>query len=366
MKLMFRILTANTLLLYLGMKESTAIPVDKPLVQKIRHIGLPTRGKYTVREDVEKAPTYDHPCNLTRTAVKISFPEEMRSEIFVNLLGYKEPNLLHLQRCKGRCTKSDSPLTCRATKVREKKVKMTIRSYLTGKKPVDKVKELVLDEHVECGCECSHELAAECAGRLDDVTCECECPSWQFGERKAYCDLRRDAFWDSTNCQCESKTVAARGAVDHGDHLCGKMAEKHLDIINTSSDDRVIDMVAWIVLGSSLTLVIALSVTTYHYRNRVHQARRKLNTAQEQRLSFKGGNSDSSHSIKYNQKQSTAEEYKILRKIPHSATPAYAPDLDFLDGGILLDRDEEQEMGPHSEHEQYNQHGVRIENNCFE
>ena len=52
-----------------------------------------------MREEVEKAPTYDdQPCQLTQTAVKISFPEEMRSEIFVNLLGYKEPNLLHLKR----------------------------------------------------------------------------------------------------------------------------------------------------------------------------------------------------------------------------------------------------------------------------
>ena len=58
-----------------------------------------TAGKYLVREEVEKAPTYDdQPCQLTQTAVKISFPEEMRSEIFVNLLGYKEPNLLHLKR----------------------------------------------------------------------------------------------------------------------------------------------------------------------------------------------------------------------------------------------------------------------------
>ena len=52
-----------------------------------------------MKEEVEKAPTYDdQPCELTETAVKISFPEEMRSEIFVNLLGYKEPNLLHLKR----------------------------------------------------------------------------------------------------------------------------------------------------------------------------------------------------------------------------------------------------------------------------
>ena len=55
-----------------------------------------------VREEVEKAPTYDdQPCQLTQTAVKISFPEEMRSEIFVNLLGYKEPNLLHLKRSES-------------------------------------------------------------------------------------------------------------------------------------------------------------------------------------------------------------------------------------------------------------------------
>ena len=126
MELMLHVLTANSILIYLGMEESSAIPLNKPIAQKIRHIGLPTRGKYTVREDVEKAPTYDHACNLTRTAVKISFPEEMRSEIFVNLLGYKEPNLIYLQRCKGRCTDSDSPLTCRATRVKERKVKMTI------------------------------------------------------------------------------------------------------------------------------------------------------------------------------------------------------------------------------------------------
>ena len=55
-----------------------------------------------MREEVEKAPTYDdQPCQLTQTAVKISFPEEMRSEIFVNLLGYKEPNLLHLKRSES-------------------------------------------------------------------------------------------------------------------------------------------------------------------------------------------------------------------------------------------------------------------------
>ena len=37
--------------------------------------------------------------NLCRTAIRISFPE-MKDEVFINLLGYKEPNLVHLLRCK--------------------------------------------------------------------------------------------------------------------------------------------------------------------------------------------------------------------------------------------------------------------------
>ena len=74
-------------------------------------------GTYKTKEQIQKAPTDDHPCNLTRTSVnilspismhviallinlhqvKISFPA-LKSETFVNLLGYKEPNLIYLWR----------------------------------------------------------------------------------------------------------------------------------------------------------------------------------------------------------------------------------------------------------------------------
>ena len=47
-----------------------------------------------------QAPVHDHPCNLTRTAVKISFPE-IKNEVFVNLLGYKGSDMIYLNRCKG-------------------------------------------------------------------------------------------------------------------------------------------------------------------------------------------------------------------------------------------------------------------------
>ena len=35
--------------------------------------------------------------NVTRTSIKISFPA-LKHELFVNFLGYKEPNLVYLWR----------------------------------------------------------------------------------------------------------------------------------------------------------------------------------------------------------------------------------------------------------------------------
>ena len=49
---------------------------------------ISSSGRYTVKEEVQKAPDTNHFCNLTVTSVKISFPE-MKSRVFVNFLGYK-------------------------------------------------------------------------------------------------------------------------------------------------------------------------------------------------------------------------------------------------------------------------------------
>ena len=112
-------------------------------------IGLPKRGTYVVKEEIEKAPVHNHPCNLTETVVKISFPE-MKSEVFMNFLGYKGSNMIYLQRCKGICSDGNTPVSCTATKIREKKVKMTVSSFLTGATPKEQLKEHILDDHVEC------------------------------------------------------------------------------------------------------------------------------------------------------------------------------------------------------------------------
>jgi len=241
-------------------------------------LGLPKKGTYVVKEEIEKAPVHDHPCNLTDTVVRISFPE-MASEVFMNLLGYKGSNMIHLQRCKGRCGDGSSPVQCSPTKIREKKVKMTVRSFLTGGTPKDQLKELILDDHVECGCECSPELMVECAGLFNPGTCECECTAWEYGEKKMLCERRRDQYWDPGTCKCKGKMVQSRG-VDLLGQECGGIHNVALADLMTD-DNRTVKMVLWVSLGASVTLVIVLAMTSWHYRGQMKKVTQKNVGAKE-------------------------------------------------------------------------------------
>lgn len=91
--------------------------VQRPLHSQVTQAASARMCTYSTecREEVERAPETNHPCNLTRTSVKISFPE-MKRRIFVNFLGYKEPNLIHLPRCKGRCGDEGSTVSCVPTR----------------------------------------------------------------------------------------------------------------------------------------------------------------------------------------------------------------------------------------------------------
>ena len=83
-------------------------------------------GGYKTKEEIHKPPTFDHPCNLTRTTVRISYPK-LKHELFVNFLGYKEPNLVYLWRCKGTCGEATSPIACSPTRTSEKRVNMMFK-----------------------------------------------------------------------------------------------------------------------------------------------------------------------------------------------------------------------------------------------
>ena len=70
------------------------------------------------------------------------------------------------------------------------------------------------------------------------------------------------------------KTIAPRGVVLR-DPECDlgvnndALAGQKFDFIMNSSDNRLINMVVWALLGASLTLVIVLAMSTWHYRTRM-------------------------------------------------------------------------------------------------
>ena len=147
----------------------------------------------------------------------------MRSELFVDLLGYKESNLINLMRCKGKCDEGDSPsaVECGPIVVRQKRVSMIIKTKLSGRDPQEKMKDLVLEEHVECGCTCRHVSTQTCLGRFNNRTCECECEEREYMEQRLQCELTKNTYWDTVSCTCRSKSVAPRGVDRYPGADCG-------------------------------------------------------------------------------------------------------------------------------------------------
>ena len=140
------------------------------LVVKNRHHIRHMRGKYTMKEEIVKQMEISHPCKLTSTAVKISFPG-MKSEVLVSFLGYKEPNLMFVNRCKGLCEDHRGegeragprpPTACVPTKRLWKKVNMQIKTQYLGRDVREKMRELVLEEHEGCECRCLVVTASQC------------------------------------------------------------------------------------------------------------------------------------------------------------------------------------------------------------
>ena len=52
----------------------------------------------------------------------------------------------------------DRPLRCKPVAIRERKVKMTVKAFRAGSDPRERVKDLILDDHTACGCECGEGL----------------------------------------------------------------------------------------------------------------------------------------------------------------------------------------------------------------
>ena len=221
------------------------------------------KGTYKTKEEIEKAPTEDHPCNLTRTTVRISFPA-MKGELFVNLLGYKEPNLVPLWRCKGVCGSSDSSVGCFATRVQQKTVNMAVRTHLYGRDHRERMKELVLDEHMECGCRCNNVLPTQCADTFNSALCECQCEESVYGKEKANCALSPSSYWSDQFCQCFTQNIARQKTLQNDRFCYGNSFNMYNPGIA-----NLFDILTYVFLGSCITIAVALTATTIYYRRRL-------------------------------------------------------------------------------------------------
>ena len=150
------------------------------------------QGMYITREEIVKAPVHDHPCQLRETALRIAEPKTLS-------LGHRGATIMKIQRCIGKCKGEEFMSTCTATRVRGRSVNIMVKSYRTGVPLEEELKNMILDEHLECGCECNSEKARTCLYRFNTAICQCECPDWMFGAKKSVCGKH---FWDSRTCKC--------------------------------------------------------------------------------------------------------------------------------------------------------------------
>ena len=284
-------------------------------------------GKYTTKEIVERAPLGDHPCQLTRTAVKVSFPD-MQDELFVNLIGYKEPNLVHLARCRGQCAKEGD---CQATRVRQKSVKMLFMTQLTNRDPNERVKELILDEHLECGCLCKESDQRRCQGLFNQTSCLCSCDAGHGEDRRRECERSVEHYWDRGTCQCRRHNVVNR----RDGTRFAKCSDYRIErsFLTTSRMRNIL------ILAICILLTLIMLTTTLHYR-RKYKYKQAQNKKMHNRTTM----------VIENKNDKTRKKKKRKRKLT-------VPKIDQDVIEELLGKNEYEVYGE----QEYDQHGVRID-----
>jgi hypothetical protein len=249
---MFTILSSIHVISLVSLTAMNRTETEDPETVKNKNAG---GGTYKTKEEIEKAPSDDHPCNLTKTTVRITFPE-LKGELFINLLGYKEPNLIRLMRCKGTCGNDDNRIACVPTSVQKRSLNMVVRSHLHGQESKQKYKDVTLVEHLECGCQCRDASAALCAGTFNAQSCECECEGDQMKSLISTCTTRAATYWDYQTCQCKLKKTA---------HDCITTIEHNIDAF----DYRAVVILCYTLLGSCFTLVVILACSAWKYRRKL-------------------------------------------------------------------------------------------------
>jgi len=245
-----------------------------------------------------------------------------------------------------------------------------LKSYLTGpdQVPDERVREMVLEEHLECGCACDEFAPYQCLGKFNKTTCQCDCSPEDFGQAKDFCESQKDFHWSYKTCECVKRSLVERGAGEEPKtyNNCGDYFS-----LLARRGNSILDIGGWVLLGSCLALVAILAGATYHYRKKLRILQGKEKRKQSKRINNSSQNNKSGKSKRktffhdrenskyYNNDCNGAVGHGggNLTKMP-SLTPL---ERIAIENSLLLSGT----GGGQLYHEQYDEHGVKIEYQCF-
>jgi len=140
---------------------------------------------------------------------------------------------------------------------------MMFSSNYSGQDPKEGTRELILDEHMECGCQCGPGARYNCAGHFNDLTCECECDEQTFGDMEKICNSQPGTEWDPKSCMCKNEGFVPR-RVDTRDVPCQDNPQQHYSLTRYSA-------LSCLLLGCFITTSLFLLVTTIRYRRKIRK-----------------------------------------------------------------------------------------------
>jgi len=110
------------------------------------------------------------------------------------------------------------------------------------------------------------------------------------------CDTRSTTYWDSKTCQCRSKNVAPRET----DTIMSNCLEDFPMMAYSSG----FDMIGYIFLGSCITMAIILTATTLYYRGKLKKL--ALNQAKNRGAATSSSNTSDNKDVNKKKKKSRA------------------------------------------------------------
>lgn len=175
------------------------------------------------------------------------------------------PTQVEVYQCDGGCHHSSKE--CKPTKTRMKKVPVILGKCGLGAGRCDKeCAHTIIEEHLECGCECGikREECESATHRYRPEVCECECRDY---EGKMKC-LNQGRSWSDKTCSCGcpqdySCPVGAR----YDDAQCICLLDEKEITNNKQSDDmiedeKVNDFITREIIVIILLLVINICLLT--------------------------------------------------------------------------------------------------------